>query len=209
MLVEEISWGQFKEDLIELEWKEYQEITKNEDQKDNFFRLRRSQFALWSDKMLESRFWDLERAKDSGHNLLADKYTWVLKYTDPEDFEKTKLNLAVEDMDQETLINIITTIETEWENMFEKEYPNLSRFSSRLHSYEDKKENLPFNACLWGELHTFSKNTLDAYWDMVDYFAETGKNMISAIMYAMVKEYGYRSLEEAEKAAPRNFAIYH
>lgn len=209
MFVEEISWAQFKENLIELEWSEYQQITNTSDDKEDFFRLRRSQFALWSEEMIESRFWDLEHAEQEGHNLLVDKYSWILKYTDPEGFEKTKLDLFTEDVDKETLMNIITTIETEWADMFAKEYPNLSRFSCQLHSYEDRGQDLPFSACLWGELHTFSERTLEAYWDMVDYFARNEKNLISAMMKTMVKEYGYRSLEEAEKAAPGKLAIYH
>ena len=114
MFVEEISWAQFKENLIELEWSEYQQIAENSEDKENFFRLRRSQFALWSEEMIESRFWDLENAEQDGHNLLVDKYSWILKYTDPEGYEKTKLNLVTEDVDKETLMNIITTIETEW-----------------------------------------------------------------------------------------------
>ena len=68
-----------------------------------------------------------------------------------------------------------------------------------LSSEEDTSVDTSFETYLWGELHTYSEETLLLYGDFVKGLEEEGKNLWILVMEATAGAYGYQSLKEAEK----------
>jgi len=52
---------------------------------------------------------------------------------------------------------------------------------------------------LRGELHTYSEKTLKLYLEMINALKAENKSLSVAIMDAMVKTYGYKDLDDAER----------
>lgn len=48
--------------------------------------MRSSQFAPWPEALIDSYAVDLARAEAAGHNLIAEKYAWMMENTDPQAF---------------------------------------------------------------------------------------------------------------------------
>jgi len=56
-----------------------------------------------------------------------------------------------------------------------------------------------FETYLRGELHTYSEHTLKLYLDMVRNLKREGISLSLIVMDAMVKAYGYKNIDDAER----------
>ncbi|MBQ9463746.1 MAG: DUF4125 family protein, partial [Lachnospiraceae bacterium] len=62
-----------------------------------------------------------------------------------------------------------------------------------------------FETYTWGELHTYSERTLALYAKRVLEYKEAGVNMVTEIMQATVKQYGYEDLDECEAVTKKRY----
>lgn len=194
-----------KQALAEKEWVQFQ-LVHNEggrascqEDPETFFLMRRSQFSAWPEDLTDCYGRDLQNAEEEGRNLLAEKYAWMMKSTAPEQFQRISHLLPLPSEQQERLIGLIAEIEVLWMEEYGEKYPALASGNRPVHSSEDSQYETSFETYLKGELHTYSENTLLLYLDFVRKLKAEGKNLAILTMEAMVKGYGYQSLEAAEK----------
>ena len=95
--------------------------------------------------------------------------------------------------------NDVVKIEVSWMEQYAQKYPYMAEGNREIHSYEDSEYSTSFETYLRGELHTYSHNTLTLYADMVKKLEKEGKSMSLMIMDAMVKSYGYKDIDDAER----------
>ena len=194
-----------KEALIKEEWQNFQAVQNQggrascQDDPETFFIMRRSQFACWSEELVESWHNDLVKAKDEGRNLLSEKYAWMMRQTAPFEFGKISKFLKFPSIEAEQLMEEVIEIEVKWMEQYQKQYPFMASGNRPIHSREDSMYETSFETYLRGELHTYSPQTLKLYADMVKKLDKEGKSMSVMIMDSMVKQYGYKDLADAER----------
>ena len=194
-----------KEALINEEWTNFTAVHNQggkascQEDPETFFIMRRSQFTCWDEELVESWYNDLVNAKNAGRNLLSEKYAWMMQHTAPAEFEKIKDFLTEPSPQAELLIEEITETEVRWMEEYSQQYPFMAMGNRPVHSYEDSAYDTSFETYLRGELHTYSINTLRLYRKMIKNLCDENKSMAVIIMEAMVKQYGYKDLADAEK----------
>ena len=82
---------------------------------------------------------------------------------------------------------------------YKTNYPFMAVGNRAIHSSEDNTYSTSFETYLRGELHTYSEKTLLLYANMVKQLEADGKSLSVIIMDAMVKSYGYKDIDDAEK----------
>ena len=200
-----MSLSEKKERLIKEEWANFSAVHNEDgrascqDDPETFFIMRRSQFVCWDEDLLDSWYNDLTDARMHRRNLLSEKYAWMMKQTAPAEFEKIKKFLPVLSSDDEQLIEDVVKIEVSWMEQYAQKYPYMADGNREIHSYEDSEYSTSFETYLRGELHTYSHNTLTLYADMVKKLEKEGRSMSLMIMDAMVKSYGYKDIDDAER----------
>jgi hypothetical protein len=194
-----------KEELVRREWEAFGQVQNEggragcQDDKETFFRMRRSQFAPWTGLLTDSYLRDMQMAEFTGRNLVSEKYAWMIKRTAPERFRELRHLLPEVSRQAEDLIDQIVGVQLGWMEAYQKQYPNLALRGRMLSSEEDTSVDTSFETYLWGELHTYSEETLLLYGDFVKGLEEEGKNLWILVMEATAGAYGYQSLKEAEK----------
>jgi hypothetical protein len=194
-----------KERLIQEEWLNFTAVRNEggradcQDDPETFFIMRRSQFVCWSEELVDSWYNDLVNAKNQGRNLLSEKYAWMMKQTAPLEFKKISRFLRFPTEQAEQLIEEVVKTEVRWMEEYNLKYPYMAAGNREIHSYEDSEYSTSFETYLRGELHTYSEKTLLLYANMVKQLNNDGKSLSVLIMDAMVKAYGYKDIDDAEK----------
>jgi len=194
-----------KERLIREEWANFTAVHNQggrascQDDPETFFIMRRSQFTCWDEQLVDSWYNDLTDARMAGRNLLSEKYAWMMKQTSPAEFEKIKRFLPVLPDEDEQLIEDVVKTEVKWMEQYAEKYPFMADGNREIHSCEDSEYSTSFETYLRGELHTYSHNTLYLYAEMVKSLEAEGRSMSVMIMDAMVKSYGYKDIDDAER----------
>jgi len=194
-----------KEALIATEWEMFHNVQNEggradcQNNPETFAIMRRSQFICWSEELTESWHNDLLTAKAEGRNLLSEKYAWMMQKTAPYEFAKISRYLRFPTISAQQIIDEIADIEVKWMEEYEKQYPFMAGGNRPIHSCEDSEYVTSFETYLRGELHTYSEKTLKLYLQMLKELKANGKSMAVIIMDAMVKEYGYKDLNDAER----------
>ncbi len=190
--------------IVEAEWNMFQ-ATNNEggraDCQNNwntFQLMRKSQFMAWEEEMLESYLSDLKEGELKGRNLIAEKYARMMESTAPEEYENIKDRLSVIDKDRKAIAEQVIAIQVGWLEDFRKEYPKLSMQTRYIHTSEDTAWDTSAETYLRGELDTYSEQTFIMYCRYVIRLYQEGKNLNRMIVENTVRQYGYRSLEDAE-----------
>ena len=190
--------------IVEAEWNMFQ-ATNNEggraDCQNNwntFQLMRKSQFMAWEEEMLESYLSDLKEGELKGRNLIAEKYARMMESTAPEEYENIKDRLPVIDKDRKAIAEQVIAIQVGWLEDFRKEYPKLSMQTRYIHTSEDTAWDTSAETYLRGELDTYSEQTFIMYCRYVIRLYQEGKNLNRMIVENTVRQYGYRSLEDAE-----------
>jgi hypothetical protein len=149
---------------------------------DNFKAIRSSIFETWTQPMLESYIDDLERAESSGRNLLAEKYA--------------RMNNQIPPLSDSPLIDVIVTIESNWQEDLGRRYPALYRRCCR--SMDETGDGRNFGVYLGCELETYGDRTLRLYFENIESAVAENRNLAVGALERLVRKNGYRDLDHAE-----------
>ncbi|WP_414151456.1 DUF4125 family protein [Acetobacterium carbinolicum] len=193
------------ENIIALEWDEFQKVnneggrTSCQNDWKTFQIMRRSQFLAWNEEMQESYHSDLVTTINNGRNLLTEKYARMMESTAPEKYQALKDKLPLITEEKKKLIERITQISIKWQEEFAREYPNISEQGRPIHADEDGPFTTSIETYERGELSTYSEKTLKLYNKFITQLLEENKNLSKIVVENTVREYGFASLDQAEK----------
>ncbi len=169
--------------LIDLEWKAFDKVhnfggrASCQDDFATFQLMRKSQYLTWTNEMIKSFTADFEAANESGRNLIAEKYAWMMETTSPDEFADIVHKLPQIQSEKRTIINEIVKIQVAWMEDFQAEQPEVTAQMRSIHTYEDTPYNTSYETYLRGELLTYSDETLLLYGRFIADLSSQGKNL--------------------------------
>lgn len=187
--------------IIEAEWQMFDKVQNEggraacQNDARTFAIMRYSQFAPLPQDVLESYRDDLEQAAQVGRNLLAEKYAYMMEYTDPATFDRTLRDHlpAVSAYKQELCARIANRLIRD-EQQFAARYPALHAQGRPTEGAQ--ADDVSVHVYALGELKTYSERTLERYDAWLR--AHPEENISISVHRVMVQLYGYDSLEAAE-----------
>lgn len=172
--------------------------TPCQDDMQMFSTMRDSQLSAWSDELRESYLEDLRTAQQEGRNLYDEKFGYMLELTNPNAYAKIQSLLPPRSLEKNWLIEWISRAQVAWQEALASLYPRLVGEKRTLRESEDSPCASAFEAYLFGELSTYSVETLRRYAAYVERLQKSGENLNEMILRNTVAMYGYGSLEAAE-----------
>ena len=191
--------------VIEEEWSQFDKVQNIggradcQDDYETFRIMRRSQYLNWSEEMLKSFYEDLLTAKESGWNLIMEKYARMMESTNPGEYKALEKDLPVINEDRKKIQEEIIKIQVSWMDEFAVRYPKLSANMRSIHTSQDNAWNTSYETYLRGELCTYSEKTFMLYASFIIGLMKAGRNLAVETMSNTVKMYGYANLQEAEE----------
>jgi hypothetical protein len=158
---------------------------------EEFRRNRTAQFFTWSEKTLMSYLDDLMSAQEEGNNLMTLKYA--------------RMGNQIPRLNDDPLIEKIVVRQTVWQKDLAARYPFLMGRARVIESRQDTDWQTSFETYLRGELETYSGKTLRSLYEDLQRYEQDHQNMNQRLYEFLVRDLGYGSLDEAEKAAGSNF----
>jgi len=192
------------EKIVTLEWNAFDKVDNQggrascQDDIATFSIMRKSQYMLWSDEMLESFIDDFKAANAGGWNLITEKYGRMEETTAPEEYAKIRDSLPALSEDKKQIIEAIVAIQVGMMEEFSKEYPKAAGEARSIHTYEDTPYNTSYETYLRGEISTYSDRTLELYGRFVAACAKEGRNIAKETITNSALMYGYKSLDDME-----------
>lgn len=191
-------------DVTQTEWDMFQHVYNTggrascQDDPDTFFKMRMSQWMVYSDEVLHSYQEDCRKACEEGRNLMFEKYGRMMESTFPEEYEEVKQYLP-DVSDKLEIVDKIVGINLEWDAEMLREYPNLRNRGRVLTTAEDSiMAGSSMESYLRGELLSYSLHTLELIWKETFEAQERGESLLKQIITNETLFYGYSSLDEAE-----------
>lgn len=193
-------------DIVAIEWEMFQKVegiggrAGCQDQYPTFNIMRSSQFLAWDPGTLELYLQDLNQARDAGRNLITEKYAYMMESTDPE-YYRVKLQPHLPPVEQSKflLIRQILEILILWDQEVSREFPKLCRRGRPLEADADKSGITSVETYMGGELKTYSEETLQSLLNHLTGEKTRGGNVVRRILEFTTEQYGFASLEDAEK----------
>lgn len=187
--------------IIEAEWQMFDKVQNEggraacQNDARTFAIMRYSQFAPLPQDVLESYRDDLEQAAQVGRNLLAEKYAYMMEYTDPATFDRTlRDHLPAVSAYKQALCARIANHLIRDEQQFAARYPALHAQGRPTEGAQ--VDDVSVHVYALGELKTYSERTLERYDAWLR--ANPEENISVSVHRVMVQLYGYDSLEAAE-----------
>lgn len=187
--------------IIEAEWQMFDKVQNEggraacQNDARTFAIMRYSQFAPLPQDVLESYRDDLEQAAQVGRNLLAEKYAYMMEYTDPATFDRTlRDHLPAVSAYKQALCARIANRLIRDEQQFAVRYPALHAQGRPTEGAQ--ADDVSVHVYALGELKTYSERTLERYDAWLR--ANPEENISVSVHRVMVQLYGYDSLEAAE-----------
>ncbi len=191
-------------DIAQTEWELFQQVYNTggrafcQDDPDTFFKMRMSQWMVYSDDVLKSYQKDCEEAVQEGRNPIFEKYGWMMESTYPEEYEQIKSHLP-DVSEKKDLVEQIVKINLEWDAEMAQEYPNLRKRGRVATTAEDGvMAGSSMESYLRGELYTYSVRTLKMVLKESEEARERGESLVKQTIANETAFYGYASLEDAE-----------
>ncbi|MDE6738216.1 MAG: DUF4125 family protein [Lachnospiraceae bacterium] len=192
-------------DIAQTEWELFQQVYNTggrascQDDPDTFFKMRMSQWMVYSDEVLNSYLEDCRTAYAAGRNLVFEKYGRMMENTFPDEYEEIKEHLP-DVSDKKELVEKIVQINLEWDAAMLRDYPNLRNRGRVLTTAEDGiMAGSSMESYLRGELLTYSMHTLELIYRETLEAYEKGESLLKQTIANETLFYGYSSLEEAEE----------
>ena len=192
-------------EIVKMEWEMFQRVNNTggrascQSDPDTFFRMRMSQWSVYSDALLQSYKGDLLSAWEQGRNLLTEKYGRMMKSTFPEEYEKISFALPVLTKDEEREIDEMVAIHCKWDEEAAQKYPH---FRGNGRPFKTLQDNLyggtSSETYFRGETGTYGKHTRKLLKEEMKDADQKGENLLLDIFSCEAAFYGYSSLEEAE-----------
>lgn len=193
-------------DIVSMEWEMFQKVegiggrAGCQDQYPTFNIMRSSQFLAWDPGTLECYLQDLNKARVSGRNLITEKYAYMMESTDPEYYRlKLQPHLPPVNGTKSLLIQRILNLLIQWDQEVSREFPKLSQRGRPLEAAADKSGTTSVETYMGGELKTYSEETLQSLLDHLMGEKTRGGNVVRKILEFTTQQYGFASLEDAEK----------
>ena len=161
---------------------------------------RRSQLVTWPKEALESYYYDLDLAARTGRNLLTEKYAHMMESTYPTEYAQFADQLPQPSNGTMQQINEMVAIHLAWQREAEQQYPNLRAKGRPLTTAEDSPYQTSFETYLRSEYKTYSATTIALLYDYTLATKNAGNNLALATLAYTMNEYGFPSLEVANKA---------
>lgn len=191
-------------DVAQTEWDLFQHVYNTggrascQDDPDTFFKMRMSQWMVYSDEVLHSYYEDCKKALEEGRNLVFEKYGRMMESTFPEEYDEIKEHLP-DVSDKRELVEKIVKINLEWDADMLRDYPNLRARGRVLTTAEDGiMAGSSMESYLRCELLTYSMRTLELIYQETVAAYEKGESLLKQTIANETLFYGYGSLEEAE-----------
>lgn len=193
-------------DIAQVEWELFQNVQNTggrascQNDPDTFFKMRMSQWMVYSKETLESYMEDLKSSMEQGRNMIFEKYGFMMETTYPEEFEGIKEHLPKVSPEMEKMIDEMADIHVKWDKEVYEKYPHIRENGRVFRSSEDSIYNgSSSESYLRGEYKTYSPKTVKLIYKQTKQAENEGKNLLEKIIENEVKFYGYQSLEDAEK----------
>lgn len=193
-------------DIAQMEWELFQNVQNTggrascQNDPDTFFKMRMSQWMVYSKETLESYMEDLRSSIEQGRNLIFEKYGFMMETTYPEEFEGIKEHLPKVSPEMEKMIDEMADIHVKWDKEVYEKYPHIRENGRVFRSSEDSVQNgSSSESYLKGEYKTYSRETVELIYKQVKQAVDAGENLLEKIIENEVRFYGYQSLEDAEK----------
>lgn len=192
------------EQIVALEWQMFDKVHNRggraacQDDARTFSIMRSSQLEAWTEEMRQSYWRDLQDAQAVGRNPLAEKYGYMMERTNPQEYAQIRDQLPARTPEKEALIAPICAAHVAWLEQMAERYPTLAGRGRAIRREQDSPVSTSFETYLWGELATYSLQTLRLYAAYVAQLREQGRNLNGEILLNTVRQYGYASLDEAE-----------
>lgn len=192
-------------EIAQMEWEMFQHVYNTggrascQDDPDTFFKMRMSQWLVYSDELLESYANDCREAFAEGRNFYFEKYTRMMETTYPEEYEKVKQYLPEVSEKRRELAEKIVTVHLQWDEEVMRSYPGIRERGRVVHTAQDSQAaGSSMESYLRAELLTYSEKTLSLLWSETEAARADKGNLVKDIIENETKFYGYASLEEAE-----------
>ena len=191
--------------VIAEEWRQFDKVENEggradcQDDYETFRIMRKAQYMTWSKEMLESFYADLIAAKNSGWNLIMEKYARMMQSTNPLGYARLEKDLPVINEDRIRIQEEIIKIQVGWMEDFAKLYPKLAGNMRTIRTSSDTSFNTSYETYLRGELCTYSEKTMLLYASFIIGLLKAGRNLAIETMGNTAKMYGFESLKEAEE----------
>ena len=187
--------------IIEAEWQMFDKVQNEggraacQNDARTFAIMRYSQFAPLPQDVLKSYRDDLAVAAREGRNLLAEKYAYMMEYTDPATFDRTlRDHLPAVSAYKQALCARIANRLIRDEQQFAARYPALHAQGRPTEGAQ--ADDVSVHVYALGELKTYSERTLERYDAWLR--AHPEENISVSVHRVMVQLYSYDSLEAAE-----------
>lgn len=192
-------------DIAQMEWELFQQVYNTggrascQDDPQTFFRMRMSQWMVYSDEVLLSYQEDCREAVSEGRNPIFEKYGRMMESTYPEEYEEIKGHLP-DVSDKCELVEKIVEINLEWDAQMMRDYPNLRKRGRVATTKEDGvMAGSSMESYLRGELYTYSVRTLTLVLQETEDARRKGESLLKQTIANETAFYGYQSLEDAEE----------
>lgn len=193
-------------DIAQAEWDLFQLVQNTggrascQNDSDTFFKMRMSQWMVFSQETLESYMKDLQEAAKEGRNLIFEKYGFMMETTYPREFEEIRKHLPEVLPKAKQMIDEIAGIHVKWDKEVYEKYPHIRENGRVFKSSEDSVLNgSSSESYLKGEYKTYSLDTLKLIYEQVLEADKKGENLLEQIVENEVKFYGYQSLKDADE----------
>lgn len=186
--------------IVEIEWSYFTNLKNTggrascQDNREEFFLTRKSQWESLNEDILKSYLDDLEEYKSNKRNPLFEKYAYMMQYTHKDEYEKIKEYLPKKNIENEKIIDKIEEIIMKREVEFSEKYPKISRVARAIDT-NDEGKLASIRTYLRGEHSTYSVKTNTLYYN---YISSLKYNLVEEIYSKIICKKGFKSLDELE-----------